>query len=222
MHKTIEGIEQKLTAARQRMTQLQSDRRYSQEERNRQATEHWQAERAAAQKAFDLAVVNANLDVESAQYDLSRAHTAWRNSQDPARQSVAHMEAQVLAQTASTVDELTAAAEAARVAGDDYALRSLHKIALPTIMNRAGNSDDRGRYNALRNEIGRHLDTLVPEGVKAAQTAVETAQANQRSLHTDARRLNERATMFSGGHPPLDTGEKGFFTPSAPVAVAAD
>jgi len=186
-----------------------ADNRYSPEYKAQLVQESWSAAKAQAQQAAQQLLATAEQQATTAAERLTALEQHHSAGIDTARQSMAHVEAQTLAATVNSFDQVESAAMLAVRLRDEAALRSMVKVALPTLIKSAAPDltplhNDRGRLESLRQQLEAQLLELEPEPLKQArQAATEAAQAHQR-LASDIDRLNWRYSQRMGGRGPLD------------------
>lgn len=186
MHNRIVEMMERAQGAEWEIRKIQSDPRFTQQHKLQAMAEIRSQLNAAVAESTRQAMAEAQTAVDAAQAAWGRARTEYELTLDPARQAVAHTEAQVLASTAQDAEQVLAAAADAQAVGDIYRLRALANVALPVLIEKHShgvtNMDTRSAYRQLRERITGQLASMEPELVRQTRAALEAAESDMEEL----------------------------------------
>lgn len=136
---------------------------------------------------------HAQIDVDRATQALAAARRESTSHGDGAWQLALHMEAQQWAQSVTSWEDATAQIQEAIEDGDVQRVRSLQRIAVPVLEQRA-RSDEALRQNnstvvTLRRQLDEAAAALRPEALRKAE------ESHRAALHAQESLLNDLGTV---------------------------
>lgn len=211
-------VEQVLADAAKFEQEMRADSRFTDQYKGQAIQERYAEAKATAKALAERFVAEAAQVVLEAEAQYNAAAVEYAGTIDNQRQSVTHTEAQVLASTAGTYSQVEAKVLQAIQRRDVAMLNSMKDVAIPLLVQRAGQSDlsplhgDRGALLTLGRTIDEALAELEPASLKNARKALQAAQQAHHNVTDGLATINFRHAMRTGGAGPL-AAHAGVFVP---------
>ena len=202
---TVEQVSQILSDAESFDQQMRQDSRFSPEYKAEAIQQRYAESKEQARALAQRLIAESTTALQAAEEQFNGVEAEYANSIDNNRLGVAHVESQTLAATVQSFREIEAKVTQAIARKDVARLQSLRDIALPLIVQRAGDNPllplyaERGALVQLGETVIEALAELEPEGLKTARQKAQQAKAVHDSVVDSLKTIDYRHSMRHGG-----------------------